>query len=276
MRYINKLKELSPISEKYFSIYVSIIMRAKNRPRTRKECLKLFPYVEQHHIFPKSKCSDFEKTDIDNLVFLTFHEHILCHKILARIFPHISEFIRAFYAMYSARNKKQKTRMMTTHEAIYFRSNSLALQSRRGSKNGMFGKHHSEKTKELIRQKAIGRLHNDNAKRKMSASRSGEKNYLYKKNLKDETKKKISETIKRAGLSRGANNSCAKTFIITSPDGEVIIVSGEFKKFCKIHNLSIWKMRNSINLGVIKITPFKTGNRRAGTANCDGWCISEK
>lgn len=29
MRYINKLKELSPISEKYFSIYVSIIMRAK-------------------------------------------------------------------------------------------------------------------------------------------------------------------------------------------------------------------------------------------------------
>ena len=276
MNYIHKLEELSPVSKKYFSIYVAIILRATTRSKVRKDCLKLFSYVEQHHIFPKSKCNDFEKRDTNNLVFLTLHEHLLCHKILARVFPHIPEFIRAFYAMYSARNKKQQICIMTTRDVMYFKSNSIALQSHPGSRNGMFGKKHSSKTKELIRQKATGRLHSESAKQKMSVSRSGEKNHLYNKNLKDETKQKISETIKRTGSSSGANNNWAKTFIITSPNREVFLVSGEFGKFCKTHNLSIWKMRNSINCGVIYIPPFKTGNRQTGTANCNGWSIAEK
>jgi len=42
-----------------------------------------------------------------------------------------------------------------------------------GENNGMYGKKHTEKTKEKMRQKAIGRQHTQEAKHKMSIARKG-------------------------------------------------------------------------------------------------------
>lgn len=90
-----------------------------------------------------------------------------------------------------------------------------------GGKNGMFGRKHTEETKEKIREAKIGLKLSDETKallssqRKgvpksekhkasMSKSRSGENHHLYGKSHKDETKMKMSES------RRGSSNSNAK------------------------------------------------------------------
>lgn len=62
--------------------------------------------------------------------------------------------------------------------------------------NPMYGKHHSDETKQKIREARTGTHHSEETKIKMSESRRGEKNPLYGKHLSEETKRKISENSK--------------------------------------------------------------------------------
>lgn len=56
---------------------------------------------------------------------------------------------------------------------------SMSLKKAGGS-NPMFGKTHSEKTKELMRQKALGRKHSEDTKLLMSSKRGSSVN-IYEK-----------------------------------------------------------------------------------------------
>jgi hypothetical protein len=64
-----------------------------------------------------------------------------------------------------------------------------------GEKNGMFGKHHSEKTIEKIKENCSGWKHTEDSKRKISESIK-ERNKSFKRNHTEETKKKLSEARK--------------------------------------------------------------------------------
>lgn len=92
-------------------------------------------------------------------------------------------------------------------------------RSFKGENNPNYGKHHSEETKEKIRQGNIGKTHSEETKEKMSQNRSGEKHWNYGLNHSEETKEKMrkpkseegkqnmKDGIKLAGGRAGTKNS---------------------------------------------------------------------
>lgn len=77
--------------------------------------------------------------------------------------------------------------------------------SRRGNKHPMYGKHHSEQTKEKMRQIKKGKKTLEETKKKQSEALKGEKSYWYGKNLTEETKEKLSIAQKKRNLSKDRN-----------------------------------------------------------------------
>ena len=161
---------------KYTKIYQLIIERAllrisnaasRSNSALRKEAaLVLNCPVEGHHILPRSLCqTQQEQDDIHNYAFLTFKEHLLCHKLLATKIINSTPLNCAFYAMFTRRNTKQQSRPMTLREAEWFKQNSVQSWSRFGEDNGMFEKKHTDAAKLKISKKAIGRIQSDDTKR---------------------------------------------------------------------------------------------------------------
>lgn len=133
----------------------------------------------------------------------------------------------------------------------------------------MFGKTHSEETKNKIREKAIGRKASKETKDKMSNNRSGMKNAFYGKKHKNETIDLIRN--KKIGRFRGENNFTAKTFLFVTPDGEQKTIKGGFHSFCKEHQLSIGKMNRNINMGIITPPKKNPQSMTRESENCIGW-----
>jgi hypothetical protein len=71
----------------------------------------------------------------------------------------------------------------------------------------------------------------------------------------------MSKSLKET-YENGRKNNTAKTFILTSPDGEKFEVYGELKKFCKLKNISYATMSAAILYD-------RTGPRK------NGWSIKE-
>jgi hypothetical protein len=65
----------------YRKVYFQIIDRARLRGLDKN---KIDFYVEIHHILPKCLGGTDEN---DNLVALTYREHIVCHKLLCKLYP---------------------------------------------------------------------------------------------------------------------------------------------------------------------------------------------
>lgn len=76
--------------------------------------------------------------------------------------------------------------------------------SRRKEKNGMWGRKHSKKSIELMKQKAIGRRHSEESKKKISEAFKGENHPLFGIGHTDESKKKMSES--KIGMYKGNKN----------------------------------------------------------------------
>lgn len=95
-----------------------------------------------------------------------------------------------------------------------------------GEKNGFFGKEHTIKIKQIIK----------------------EKTKIWFENLSEEEKKSLvekrAETTIKNGSQKGKNNPQAKIYKITSPSGEVIICNGDIEIFCRNQNLDYSTMRN--------------------------------
>lgn len=62
-----------------------------------------------------------------------------------------------------------------------------------GDKNGFFGKHHTEETKEIIASKKRGTHRSESSKAKQSMSVSGKNNHFYGRTHTEETKNRIRE-----------------------------------------------------------------------------------
>lgn len=203
-------------TSKYTTIYFSIISRAKNQNRKKSKNV----YYEKHHIIPKSLSGDNNK---NNLVLLTAKEHFICHLLLPKMcdnIQHIHKMNCALNFMLRS-NTSQKRYTSKIYEKIKIQhslsisyllkgkskpigfgekiSNSLKgikfTDERKmniknnhhdvsGENNPMFGKHHTDKTKNKISQANKGKT-------------SGDKNYMFGKTYSDEVKKKISEHSKQ-------------------------------------------------------------------------------
>jgi hypothetical protein len=142
-------------------------------------------------------------------------------------------------------------------------------KSTSGNKNGMYGKTHSEETKNKIREKSIGRKLNDFYRNKMSEDRLGEKNAFYGKKHTKETIEIIRQ--KKIGKFLGDKNFTAKTFIFISPNNDVKEIKGGFINFCNKNGLSVAKMKRNINKGVILPPKKNPQSMTIESKNCIGW-----
>jgi len=71
------------LQNKYTKWYFAIITNAKSRNLlTRSDAKKVLGYPELHHIIPKCLGGDDHQ---ENTVFLTAHEHFVCHRLLTKM-----------------------------------------------------------------------------------------------------------------------------------------------------------------------------------------------
>jgi group I intron endonuclease len=103
-----------------------------------------------------------------------------------------------------------------------------------GSGNPMYGKHHSEETKEKLRQIDKSYTQTDEYRKNMSIAKFGEKNGMYGKHHTEESKKKMSDAKK--GKKLGKENGNAKG-ISAYQDKEMTIL---VKHFDTIQEALIW------------------------------------
>lgn len=132
---------------------------------------------------------------------------------------------------------------------------------RKNMSNSQKGRKHTIKTKEKIRKY---NLENDQTiylkqwretatEEELEAwrkKRMGEKNGFYGKKWSEKERKRLSEMAKSRNLVRSKNPS-AKLYIAIDPNGQIYILNGTFKKFCKNNKLTDHKFREHINKGII-------------------------
>jgi len=85
-------------------------------------------------------------------------------------------------------------------------------QSRKGDKNGMFGKKHSIETRKKISDKALGRKHTAESKEKISMAFRGENHPLFGIGHTEEAKRKMSESTKGQYVGRKNPNCKLRTW----------------------------------------------------------------
>jgi hypothetical protein len=187
------------VDRKYKKWYYAII--AKALARTTQPA-----YTERHHIIPVSLGGSNNK---DNLVDLTGREHFICHwlltkfcigsakpKMLAAMYmmqakskdqdryinSRVYDHIRAEYAKsISERNtgmtltpeqceKVRRCKLGKKREQFSDEWKAKMSDAHSGENNAMYGKTHSDDTKEKIRQKALGRVYSKEVIARRSAT----------------------------------------------------------------------------------------------------------
>ena len=203
-----------------FEQYFELIEEARNRGLDKS---KLNGYFEEHHIIPRSHNGSNE---IYNLVLLTYKEHILAHMLLYCMDPNDKNLFLPFSLMVQLideRMNKEEVLNLNLDAIVSIkesRSNFMkgnnnpmkdpkiskkVSEKKKGQTPWIKGKHHTEKTKQILREKTLslgfrgenhpmyGKHHTEEAKKIMSEKTKGEKHPLFGKHLKESTKKKLSE-----------------------------------------------------------------------------------
>lgn len=198
--YIESLKAHSQ-DNKYYKWYSNICQRASQRN------LSASTYTEIHHIMPKSVFPEFQK-DEKNLVKLTAREHFICHWLLTKMIKDK----RLIYAFGMMIPNKTNNRYRPKSSIVYEQLKRMCSNARRGPRGGQWftngvtnyftkdltsvpagfypGRFFSSETRTRISKKALGRLHTQDTKEKMSLDRKGRQGVPHS----SETKLKISHS----------------------------------------------------------------------------------
>lgn len=130
----------------YKNIYKQLVQKRKTQIISRKEC-----YCEEHHITPLSEGGLDTK---DNKVNLTAREHYIAHLLLAKIYDDFKMYSAITY-MQTGRHKDRQFKYNNRlygkiREEFGKKSSEMMKGIFVGEKNPMYGKHHSDKTKQKI------------------------------------------------------------------------------------------------------------------------------
>jgi hypothetical protein len=165
-------------------IYKNLIDNAILEKRTKSTEI----YYENHHIIPKHMGGDNSK---NNLVLLTFREHVLAHYLLWRIHGHEGDKL-----MYSLRNlqteEAQRLRVKLAVEAN--RNGGKGFQNWDGDKNPMKDPKKVQKMIETKKEKYNGHVISSEA---MENWYAGVSNHLKEMSKDPEIQEKRSNTIKQ-------------------------------------------------------------------------------
>ena len=154
---------------KYTRIYYKIIDNAKNRPEGT--------YYEKHHIVPKSIGGNNKK---NNLVKLSAREHFICHWLLTKMVIdelHRYKMVNAFTCMLYRQNDYQHRYRITSRifENIKTELSKIKSRSISGNKNPMFGKKHTQETKDKMSKSKNGKIVTATTRQKISEALTGKK-----------------------------------------------------------------------------------------------------
>ncbi len=151
---------------KYASWYINIIHNRLMNP--------ILENGEFHHIIPNCfyNIDNFNlphtKTDNDynHKVKLSYREHFICHFLLWKMFPYKSIQRQKLAYAFSMMRCNSGNRH-TSHSYKYAKKALIEASSMRtGNNNSMYGKKHSYETKQLIRERKLGKplsqSHRDN------------------------------------------------------------------------------------------------------------------
>ncbi|CAB4122695.1 Nuclease associated modular domain 3 [uncultured Caudovirales phage] len=172
-------------------------------------------YTESHHIIPECFYKKRSRkgrigwlhgdpNDPSNLVRLTIRQHLLAHWLLTKMTTGSAyhKMIKAFYSMMNLKNDYQSRYRYPSR--VYQHSRLLLIQSLSeqmlGENNPMFGKKHSEESKQKMSISRKGRRPwnkdkqmNNEFKLKISNAMIGENNPMFGKKHSDETKSYMSK-----------------------------------------------------------------------------------
>jgi hypothetical protein len=151
----------------YQKIHDQIIERAKTRI--------LNSYKERHHIIPRCLGGSNNK---DNLVDLTAREHFIIHLLLSKIHPENRKLSNALWLM--ANVKREYQHRHNPSSRLYEIARLQYSKNNQKENNPMFGRKHSDETKQKIKESRIGKY-------------KKEDNSFYGKKHTEETIKKIKE-----------------------------------------------------------------------------------
>ncbi len=209
------------IDNKYTRCYYNIINNAQSRSTVG--------YVEKHHIIPKACGGNNSK---NNLVVLTAREHYICHWLLIKMTNGVyyHKMASAFWRMVNTKNTDRFNHVKITSRvyeiAKKHAATTLSIQNkgtkrtpevrqkmsekRTGKGNAMYGRNHSDDTKQKIREK---RAFQDNS-------------HLRNRVINDEWREKIRQTLK--GKTKG----------IAKPKEQCAVCGGLFAKhiISRYHN----------------------------------------
>lgn len=188
----------SQYTSKYERWYYSIINKAKSQLRSRNDEV----YYEGHHIIPKS----LGGVDVEeNMVLLTYREHLLCHWLLYRFNEgeNKAKMAHAFWSMCKLINVHHQRvpplRILEFARQAHIKALSEKMSGQGNpmfGRSGFGGKKHSKEHVEKISGSGnfmFGKTHTEEAREKISSSLKGKK----RKPFSDETRRKMSENAKR-------------------------------------------------------------------------------
>ncbi len=175
---------------KYEKWYKNITDNARGR--------LLETYTEQHHVIPKSLGGPDEP---DNIVYLTAREHFICHWLLTKIYTGKDKhkMLNALRMMRAENPNQQRYKTKITSRVYEnLKKEYSILQSKKhlGKNNPMYGRTHSEETRQKISKANSGRIQPQSEKEKQIQAQTGRKRAPFSK----EWKEKLAES------NRGENN----------------------------------------------------------------------
>ena len=179
-----------------------------------------------------------------NIVKLTYREHYICHWLLTKIYPS-KEMTLAFWLFHSLNKNKGYMNSVAyedarekwcklngeIHKTITEKHRLLLIENvKRGKDHPMYGRHHTEESKEKNRQSHLGCKLSESTKKKISEKSKGNQYFLGHKHS-DESKLKTSLSEKALHLhwfTNGIKN--IKTTVCPNGYWSGRTISNEHKK----------------------------------------------
>ena len=227
------------LQNKYLKWYLNIIENAISLNRKKNKDI----YFERHHILPKSCFKQYSKENW-NIVYLTAKEHFICHLLLVKFstgqIKHKLE--KGIVPFIMLKNKRK----LSSHQFEKARKANSSFNC--GYKNGMYGKIHTNESKEKVSKKLKGTIKSEETKIKMSIAQRGLKRSqeAIENNRKARLGYKFSprhiENLSRS--TSGKNNPRFLGYYSTpfgmkdSPEGflDIGLHQSNVKKWCKYEN----------------------------------------
>lgn len=182
-------------------------------------------YHERHHIVPR--CMNGGDNE-ENLVDLFAREHFIAHKLLAQENPDNDKLIYAWWMMAFMKNDKHQRCEISPeeYESVRIAFSQMMKEKFCGENNPMYGKHHTEEIRQLIKIAATNISEETREKMRESAKnrcdeewrenaskiRSGKQRTQHRKSCSSETKELISKANSKEVMQLTLNDELIRIF----------------------------------------------------------------